>query len=122
MRTTQVHADLRPCGKVARSGHSAADGSSWCLLGVTDRPVLLEGLCTVDGWLVGTSGLEDVVGCTVASNATLLGGGGRWVVATVRLDDVVLNQRAASPPIDREVAVAVWLIGTAVVDGPVKQS
>ena len=39
----------------------SADGSSWRLLGVAHRPELLEGLGAINGWLLGTGGLEDVV-------------------------------------------------------------
>lgn len=47
-----------------------SDGSSVTLL-TTDRPELLEGLGTIDGWLLDTGGLEDIVGSSIAGDRTL---------------------------------------------------
>ena len=46
----------------------------------------------------------------------MAGGGGR-VVGAVGLDDVVLDERAARPAVDGEVAVAVGLVGAGVRNG-----
>ena len=112
----QVHAILPPSIEVASSADGAADAASGVLLGVADRPELLEGLGTVDRGLVGTSGLEDVVAGTVAVDGTLPLSSGRGVVGAVGLDDVVLDQGVASPAVDSEVAVSVGVVLARVVD------
>jgi hypothetical protein len=65
---SQVHVGVPPGIEVARDVDTTADRSSGVLLGVTDRPELLEGLGTIDGGLVVASSLEDIVVSTVAGN------------------------------------------------------
>jgi len=77
---------------------------------------LLEGSSTDDGWLVGTSGLVDVVDGTIAGYGSLLGGTTGWVVGSEVLDDVVLDQRVLGPSVDGKVAVTIWLVRTGVGD------
>ena len=40
---------------------TSADGSTWRLLWVAHGPELLEGLGAIDGRLLGTGSLEDVI-------------------------------------------------------------
>ena len=117
---TQVQTDRSPSPKVASGVDGTADGSSGVLLGVANRPELLEGLCAVDGWLVVSRGLEDIIGRAVAGHGSLPLSGRRGVVTTVGFDDVVLNERVTGPTIDSKVAVTVWLVVTVVVDDPIR--
>jgi hypothetical protein len=108
---TQLHVQFSPRIEVVSDG----DGSAGAL-GLTNRPVLLEGSSTDDGWLVGTGALVDIVGGAVADNRTLLGGSAGWVVGSEVLDDVVFDQGVLGPSVDGEVAVAVWLVSSGEVD------
>ena len=96
--------------------NSAADSATWGLFGVADRPELFEGGGSVNGGLVNARSLQDIVACAVASDGSLQTSGGRRVVSPVRLNDVVLDERATGPAVDREVAVAVGLVGASVTD------
>lgn len=58
--------------------------------GLADGPVLLKGLCTIDGWGVGSRANVDVVGATITGDGTLLGSPAGRVVSTEGLDDVIL--------------------------------
>jgi hypothetical protein len=109
----QAHAKLTPSIEVVGGGHGTAG-----TLALTDRPVLLEGSSTNDGWLVGTGRDVDVVSSAIAGDGSLLGATRTRVVGTVRLDDVVLNERVGRPAVDGEVAVAIGVVGTREVDGP----
>jgi hypothetical protein len=51
---------------------------------LTNRPVLLKGLSSIDGWLVGTGRLGDLVGRAVSSQGTLVLGLGGGVVSSER--------------------------------------
>jgi hypothetical protein len=106
------HAGISPSGEVSLD----VDRSTNALL-LPDRPVLLEGRRAVDGGLVGTGGLKDVVSATINGDGSLLSCCRGWVVAAVRLNDVVLNKRVACPAVERDVGVHVLTgPGTAVVD------
>lgn len=95
---------------------SSADRSSGSLLGITDRPKLLEGLDTIDTELIYSGSLENIVRRSVAGNRTSLRGGGGRVIRAVCFDDIVLNERAAGPTVDGQVAIASRLEGTRVAD------
>lgn len=97
---------------------ATADRAAWVFLGVADGPELLECLGAVDRGLVHARGLEDVVGGAVAGHRTFLGGGRGGIVGAVGLDDVVFNERTASPSINGEVAVSVGCVGTRVANRP----
>lgn len=87
-------------------------------LGTANRPELLEGGSTVNGWLVVTGRLENVVCAAVRVDGTLLLSSRRGVVGAVSLDNVVLDERVAGPAIQRNVRVNVLRIpGTAVCHG-----
>jgi hypothetical protein len=59
---------------------------------LADRPILLKGPGTINGWLIGAGALCNLVGAAIAGHSTLvLGVGGRVVCAEV-LNNVVLNQ------------------------------
>jgi hypothetical protein len=95
---------------------SGGNGSADALL-TANRPVLLEGLGTLDGRRVGAGADVDVVVCAVASNLTLLLAAAGGVVRAERLDDVVLDQGVLGPAVQREVAVALGAVGARVLDG-----
>lgn len=78
------------------------DGAADALL-LADGPELREGRRAVDGGLVDARGLEDVVVAAVRGDGALLGCGRCRVVAAVGLDDVVLDERVASPAVERDV-------------------
>lgn len=92
------------------------DGAGAALV-LADGPVLVEGLGAVDGGLVDTLGLGDLVGRAVGSDAALDGSLRGWVVGAEVLNDVVLDERVAGPAVDGEVGVAVGLVATGVGDG-----
>jgi hypothetical protein len=101
---------------------TGVDGTAGALV-ATDRPKLLEGLAvTLDGRSVGTGAGVDVVNGTIDGDLALLGRAGRGVVGTEALNDVVLDQRAAGPAVDGEVAVAVGLVRARVLDSSVTVS
>lgn len=114
--SAQVQSDLGPRVKVGAS----VDGSAGALI-LTDRPVLLKGAGTLDGWLVGTGAHEDIVNGSVGGDGTLPLGTLRGVVCAEIFDDIVLNKRVLCPAVDSEVAVAVGVVGTGVVDSPRRQ-
>jgi hypothetical protein len=111
--SAQVHAVGSPGVEVG----SDIDGAAGAVV-LADGPVLLKGRGAVDGGLVGAGGLEDVVDAAVDGDGALEGGGGGGVVGAEGLDDVVLDQGAAGPAVDGEVAVAVGAEGSGVGDGP----
>lgn len=96
------------------------DGTGAALV-CTDGPVLVEGLSAIDGGLVNTLGLRDLVRRAVGGHGALNGGLGRGVVGAEVLDDVVLNQRVASPAVNGEVRVAGRTVGTGVCDGAMRR-
>ena len=117
MLATQVHPEPLPSIEVALDVDGPADRPARRLLRVPDAPELLEGLRAVDGGRVVAPGGEDVVRGAVAGDGALVAGRGGRVVGAVGLDDVVLDERAARPAVDGEVAVAVGLVGAGVGDG-----
>jgi hypothetical protein len=84
---------------------------------LANRPVLLKGLCAVDGGLVGAGALRNLVRGTVGGHGALVGRLRRRVVRAEVLDDVVLDQRVAGPAVDGEVGVAVGVVLAGVGDG-----
>jgi len=113
----QVHSSVLPCVEVVGKGN----GSSSALV-LADRPELLEGCSTDDGWLVGTGGLQDVISRAIRGNRTLLLSTGGWVVCAEVLNNIVLDERVLSPAVDGEVAVAIRAVVTAVGDDPASTS
>lgn len=77
---------------VATKGHALAgpgvkvslhvDRSAGTLV-LANRPVLLKGPSSIDGWLVGTGRLGDLVGRAISGQRTLVLGLGRWVVSSL---------------------------------------
>lgn len=81
-----------------------------------NRPILLKGRGTNDRWLVGTSGLQNIVGSTVGSDGTLLCSSAGWVIAAVGLDDVVFDEGRFGPSVDGKVSISVGSEGSGVLD------
>lgn len=109
---TKVEADVLPGLEMS----TGIDGSAGTLV-ASDRPVLLKGLVTVNGGGVDTGADVDIVDRSVNIDLTLLLATGRGVVSAEVLNDVVLNERVAGPTVNGEVAVAVGVVRTRVLDG-----
>jgi len=79
-------------------------------LDAADGPVLVEAGSALDRGLVVAPRLVDVVDTAVVLYRAKLGGSGRGVVGAVGLDDVVLNQGAGGPSVQRKVCcvLSVW--------------
>lgn len=73
----------------------------------TDRPVLVEGLCSVDGRLVDTLGTVEVVGGAIRGGGTEEARSSAGIVVTEGFDDVVLDEGTASPSVDGEITVSI---------------
>lgn len=101
---------------MASGAHTPTDRPSRVLLGVTDGPVLLEGLSTDDRWLIDTRGSQNVVSSAVTAHRSSLRSSRGRIVRTVGLDDVVLYERVDCPAVDGKVAVPVRLESSAVLD------
>jgi hypothetical protein len=89
-------------------------------LGGADGPVLLERTGTVDGWLIGAGRDIDVVCATVGVDGSLVLASTAGIVCAIGFDDVVLDERVASPAIDSKISVTAWVERTAIVDGAAK--
>lgn len=66
--------------------------------------------------------LVDIVCISIGNDRTLLCSSTAGIVGAEVLNDIILDQRILRPSINREVAVAVWLIGTSVLDRSIIQS
>lgn len=98
---------------MVRSGDCSAG-----TLGLTDRPVLVEGGCALDGRLIGANTLINVIHRAITGHGALVCERGCRVVGAVVFDDVVLYKWASSPAVDGEVAVTAGLVVRVVCDGP----
>ena len=75
---TKSHALAGPGVKVSLH----VDRSAGTLV-LANRPVLLKGPSSIDGWLVGTGRLSDLVGRAVGSHGTLVASLGTRVIGSV---------------------------------------
>lgn len=75
MVRAEPHTSVSPCLEVS----SDIDASSSTLV-LADRPVLLEGLGTVDRRLIDTSALSQSVGGSIDGDGSLVRGSAGWVV------------------------------------------
>lgn len=107
----KLHAGVSPGVEVVLHVDAATD-----TLLSADRPVLVEGPGTVNGGLVVTGGLVEVVSATVGVDSALVGGSAAGVVGAVGLDNVVLDERVAGPAVDGEVTVTLEVDVATVVD------
>lgn len=92
-------------------------GDGYCSAGAVraaNGPVLVESRGTLDGGLVDTLGTVDVVGGSVRGDSTQKGGPRAGVVRAEGLDNVVFDEGARRPAVDRKVTVAVGAEGSAV--------
>lgn len=108
----QVHSLTSPCIEMSLHIYRATGA-----LVLPHRPILLKGPRTIDRRLVSTRRLRNLVGGAIASHSALVLAVGRRVVCPKVLDNVVLDERVASPAVDGKVRVAVILIITRVGDG-----
>jgi hypothetical protein len=111
---TELHALAGPRIKVRLQ----VDRTAGALV-LANRPVLLKGRGAVNGWLVGTSALGNLVRGAVRGDGTLVLRLRGRVVGTEVLNDVVLDERVAGPAVDGKVRVAVGVVGARVCDGTV---
>lgn len=109
---TKVKADVLPGLEVS----TGVDGSAGTLV-ASDRPVLLKGLVAFNRGSVDTGTDVDVIDRSVNGHLTLLLAAGRGVVGAEVLNDVVLDERVLGPSVNSEVAVAVDVVSTRVLDG-----
>lgn len=114
MGRSKVHTQLGPRIKVILGSDSATNTAI-----PTNRPVLLESRSALDRRLVGTGGLEDVVGTAVGLDGAFLGRCGAGIVRAVGLDDVVFDQRVLGPAVDAEIAVSIDVVAAGVLDGSI---
>lgn len=96
------------------------DGSANAVV-LADGPELVEGGSSLDGRLIHTSGLENVVGAVVGLDGSELFGSGGGIVGAEALNDVVLDERVLGPAVDGEVAVSIGFPCTTVRDGPLRR-
>jgi hypothetical protein len=75
---TKSHALAGPSIEVSLHVHGSAGA-----LVLANRPVLLKGPCSIDGWLVSTGRLSDLVGRAVGSHGTLVASLGTRVIGSV---------------------------------------
>ncbi|KAF3165224.1 hypothetical protein TWF225_003570 [Orbilia oligospora] len=111
---SKPHAGISPSIKMSLHIDAATDS-----LASPDRPILLKGLGSVDGGLVVTGGLVEVVSTAVGVNGSLVGTTAAGVVSTVGFHDVVFYERVTGPAIDGQVAVSGGGEVAAVVDGSI---
>jgi len=86
VESSEWHAEGCPGIKMTRGSDSS--GTTFRL---ADGPVLVKGRSTLDGWLVDTLALVDVVGTSVANDGSLMCQTRSWVIGTEVLKDVVFN-------------------------------
>lgn len=110
---SKVQTNGSPGVEVILHGDRASDA-----LGGANRPVLLEGPGTIDRGLVVASRNVEVVGATVSLDLSFVLRSAAGVVGAVGLNDVVLDERVASPAVDGQIPVAARVERTAIVDGP----
>ena len=89
------------------------DGSAGAFA-LTDGPELLEGLGTINGGLVDTGALGDVIDGPVKSHLTFPLSIAGWIIRSKILNNVVLDKRAPRPTVDSEVGVSVVLVASTV--------
>ena len=109
-----VQASVGPGIKMAASLHSATRA----LIGA-DREVLIEGPRAVNAGLVDAGVPGQPISTAVTGHCAQICSLGRGVIAAKVLDDIVLDEWVASPTVDGEIAVAVILVGTGILDGSV---
>lgn len=107
----QPHTQLCPLIEVPLS----CDGSSDALF-LADGPVLLECPGSFDRRLVDACASEDLVLAFLRGEGALRRPRLVGCQVGVRLDDVVLDERVASPAVDSKVSGASGVIGTGVLD------
>ena len=83
---------------------------------LTNRPVLVESPRAINGGLVDAGGHENIICAAVGSDGSLLLCCAGRVVRAVRLNNVVFHERVAGPAVNGQVAIALGVEGTAVVD------
>jgi len=110
---TEVQAERSPRVEVVRSRDRAGRA-----LVLANGPVLVEGSRTLDGRLVHAGALIDIVRRPIGVHGTLVRQTRGGVVGAEVLENVVLNEWARRPAVDREVAVTLRVVAAAEVDSP----
>jgi hypothetical protein len=92
---TETETVTRPRGEVVGDGDSTTN-----TVRCTDGPELVERSGSDNRRLVRADGVVDVVCSTVGVDCTQQSSCTAWIIAAVRVDDVILDQRACSPAVD----------------------
>lgn len=111
VRGSKFHAQCRPGVEVSGNIDRAA-----ATLAGPNTPELLECLGPINRWLLRTGRLQDLVRASVCRHATLHGRCRRGIVCPEVLDNVVLNEWATCPAVDRKIRVTSWIICCLVID------
>lgn len=89
------------------------DGSARTLV-LAHGPELLEGLSTVNGWLLNPSALSDVVDGSIQCDLAFSPGVTRGVIRAKVFNNVVLNQRISGPTVNSKIRISIVLIASAI--------
>lgn len=83
-----------------------------------NRPKLIEGRATHNRWLIDPLSLIDIISSAVTLDSSTPLGPAAGVIRPIGLNDIVLDQRVLSPPIERQIRVLVGGVpGSVVGDG-----
>jgi hypothetical protein len=114
MTAAQTHAILRPGTRVVTKGDRSARS-----LVIPNTPELLKRLCTVNRGLVGAGTHAELVGTAVASSSAVIARARGRIVIDPVFNNVVLDQRASSPAVERQITGAVGAVAAGVAHGSV---
>lgn len=87
-------------------------------IALAHRPVLVEGLRSLDRWRVRPDRLVDLVGASIRGHRAQRRETRAGVVIAERIGDIIFYEWACSPPVDGEVGVAAGAEASAVCYGP----
>lgn len=83
---------------------------------LADGPVLSESRSSLNGWLVCTEARKDIICSTVRGDCALMCATAGWVVRAKGFNNIVLDERASGPTVDREVAVTIGTVVGGIAD------
>lgn len=107
----QVHTIPSPSIEMILSSNGPSN-----TMGVTHRPVLLEGSCSFNRWRIITSRGVDIISRAITINSSLVGTATAGIVRAKGFNYVVLDQWVGGPTVDGEVAVTARVEAAIVVD------
>ena len=119
---THLQAHLLPCLEMLGNGDRALDLGTVCRgLGLPHAPVLIKGGISVNGGLIHSRGLVNVIGAPICIHRTQCRGCPRRSPTAPGFYDVVLDQGIPGPAVHAHVGVSVGLIIHTVFDGDIAQ-